>query len=121
MERAEAVGLELRGVGLEAAHGLLGEQKDLKTFLNSLPLMRLYWSDLDRGFSEFLNGLEPGNETEAFTLWKERLKRAARRAWNETRKSVGLEARHLKALEKAEARMSRVMKVAEEGKRVVRK
>lgn len=98
LELAEKMGSALENVAQQVAQGVLGKQvpKDCRQrFVNSLPLLRLYWGGLDLRFPWFLQALTgPG----ALDIWRRDLKEAACRAWEETRRFVGTEARHLRAL-----------------------
>lgn len=98
---AEEVAKGLRQVAWRVAQGVLGNRdaSELQNFANSLPLLSLYWAQLDLDFPDFLGRL---SEQGALDLWRERIQKAARGAWEETRRFVGTEARHLKALAEAE-------------------
>lgn len=104
LELAEEVGRALSEVARRVAQGVLGDKdpKGLCRFQDSLPLLRLYWAELDGRFPRFLEKLaEPG----AMGFWREEVRRAALRAWEETRAFLGTEGRHLKALAEGERAM----------------
>ncbi|WP_105317431.1 type I-E CRISPR-associated protein Cse1/CasA [Thermus tenuipuniceus] len=108
LELAEEVGKELSGVARRVAQGLLGDKdpEELRRFQDSLPLLRLYWAELDGRFPQFLEKLAgPG----AMDFWREEVRRAALRAWEETRAFLGTEGRHLKALAEGERAMGSVL------------
>ncbi|WP_199489951.1 type I-E CRISPR-associated protein Cse1/CasA [Meiothermus sp. QL-1] len=101
LELAEELGQRLQTAAWRLAQEVLGtdDRRQLQAFRNSLPLLRLYWAELDGSFPRFLEAL---NHPGAMDLWREELKKAARRAWEETRRSLGTQARHLKALVRGE-------------------
>lgn len=113
LERAEEVGQVLVQMGRCLAHNLLGagDARTLNEFQESLPLMRLYWNELDRAFLAFLERLVQDNGNAAFTWWKGEVEGAARRAWKVTRESIGTGVRQLKAVQRAEAKFGQVVKV----------
>jgi len=113
LERAEKAGRALGQMARCLTQNLLGagEAKTLNKFRESLPLMRLYWNELDRAFLVFLERLVQDDGNSAFTWWKGEVERAARLAWMITRKNVGTSGRHLKAIQLAEARFGQVIKV----------
>ncbi|TFU26514.1 type I-E CRISPR-associated protein Cse1/CasA [Thermus tengchongensis] len=104
LELAERVGNALYGVAREVAMGVLGDkdQEELRRFQDSLPLLRLYWAALDGRFPRFLEGLA---QPDAMDRWREEVRQAALRAWEETRAFVGTEGRHLKGLAVGERAM----------------
>lgn len=101
LEDAEAMGNALSEVGRAVARAVLRDKdpQELGRFQKSLPLLRVYWAALDLAFLEFLEFLD---EKGALDRWKERVRGAARRAWEETRRFVGTAGRHLKALAEGE-------------------
>lgn len=101
LKLAEDAARDLRGVAWRVAQGVLGSRdaSELQSFANSLPLLSLYWAQLDLDFPDFLS--RPSEES-ALDFWGNRVLKAAQRAWEETRRFVGTEARHLKALAEAE-------------------
>lgn len=101
LELAEGLGRGLGKAAWQVARGTLGDRdlNELQAFAKSLPLLRLYWAELDAKFPGFLNSLEG---PEVLGGWSEALRRAAWTAWDETRKFVGTESRHLKALVEGE-------------------
>jgi CRISPR system Cascade subunit CasA len=101
LELAEELGQRLQTAAWRLAQEVLGtgDQPQLQAFRDSLPLLRLYWAELDGSFPRFLEAL---NNPGAMEVWREELKKAARFAWEETRRSLGTQARHLKALVRGE-------------------
>ncbi|MCX7868301.1 MAG: type I-E CRISPR-associated protein Cse1/CasA, partial [Limisphaera sp.] len=101
LELAEGLGEKLQGVTRRLAQALLGgrDPAELQAFQRSLPLLRLYWAELDGAFPRFLEGLEGLGSLDG---WRDELRRAAQGAWGETRRFLGTEGRHLKALAEGE-------------------
>ncbi|GAA6756658.1 type I-E CRISPR-associated protein Cse1/CasA [Thermus thalpophilus] len=111
--KSERVGEALRSVAWKVARGVLGgkDTKELEAFVCSLPLLRSYWASLDLAFPEFLEALDqPG----ALDAWRQRLRQAAWRAWEETRLFVGTEGRHLAALAEGERALTLALRELEE-------
>lgn len=111
LKLAEEVATGLEKVAWRLTQEMVGhrDKKFTDNFTKSLPLLRLYWYQLDLDFPNFLERLvafplrrEPADGGTAMDFWRERLRDAAIRAWKETRRFVGTEARHLKALAEAE-------------------
>ncbi|WP_114312727.1 type I-E CRISPR-associated protein Cse1/CasA [Thermus caldifontis] len=101
LQLAEDAAKGLRGVAWRVAQGVLGSRdaSELQNFANSLPLLSLYWAQLDLDFTDFLSRL---HQEGILDLWRNRILKAAQRAWEETRRFVGTEARHLRALAESE-------------------
>lgn len=100
LELAEKTATGLGKVAWWLAREVLGDRDatELQNFSSSLPLMRLYWHQLDLDFPRFLDHL---GRADALAFWRQCLRDAAMRAWGETQRFVGTEARHLKALAEA--------------------
>ena len=101
LEEAEALEKALSRAADTLARAILRDKnpQELQSFQKSLPLLRIYWSTLDLAFPEFLAGLEAEG---ALARWRARLERVARAAWVETRRVVGTQGRHLRALAEGE-------------------
>lgn len=110
LTKAEEVGQGLEKAGCRLARDVLGETdpekkmdpkhlKKLRAFVNSLPLLRLFWADLDAAFPHFLERL---GQPEALVNWRLALRRAAWQAWGTTRDSLGHAGRHLKGIARGE-------------------
>ncbi|MFN4233049.1 type I-E CRISPR-associated protein Cse1/CasA [Thermus sp.] len=108
LKLAEDTAKGLERVAWALARGVLGDRdaKERENFVNSLPLMRLYWHQLDLDFPKFLDRL---GKPDSLDFWRERLGDAASRAWGETRRFVGTEGRHLKALAGADMSFAEVL------------
>lgn len=117
LEEAEVLGRHLGAVATALAQGMLGDtdRNQLENFAKGLPLLRLYWAELDGAFPRFLGAL-PGPE--ALDGWRKDVKGAALRAWDETRRFVGTQGRHLRALAAGERAFGRAL--GAHGKEVVR-
>ncbi|BCW93363.1 MAG: CRISPR-associated protein CasA/Cse1 [Thermoanaerobaculum sp.] len=113
LELAENLGKRLGTVSWHVAQAVLGskEKDQLQNFAASLPLRRLYWSELDLEFPSFLLRLRQGG---ALGFWREQLRTAAVRAWEETRRFLGTEGRHLKALGAGERAFAGALAVLKE-------
>lgn len=108
LELAEKAATGLKEAAWRIAQGALGNRdtSELRNFTNSLPLLSLYWSRLDLDFPDFMGHL---GQSGALDLWRQRIRRAALRAWEETRRFIGTEARYLKALAEGERAFARVL------------
>lgn len=113
---AEEVANGLTKVAWRSAREILGERdrSELSNFTQSLPLLRLYWHQLDLDFPGFLSRLAG---EDALEFWRQRLRGAALRAWRETQRFVGTEARHLKALVEAEGSFAGVLAIIDQSQK----
>ncbi len=105
LDAAEKLARSLRGMAERLGEEVTGatERQAVQAFVDSLPLLRLYWSGLDHSFPSFAVHL---GEHGAVRHWYETLGRTARQAWGATRHFVGTKGRHLKALAKADNALS---------------
>jgi len=104
---ADETGQRLNGAARALAKKLLSQGKrdphkdDISKLVGSLPHGAAYWSALERDFAEWLAGLGPDDLLHMNTTkrqWLERVDRRARQAWALTARSVGADARALRAL-----------------------
>ncbi|MCL6649911.1 MAG: type I-E CRISPR-associated protein Cse1/CasA, partial [Chloroflexi bacterium] len=108
LERARSVGDMLDRAARELAGNLLfpanarPPAKDIRRFVDSLPLHRVYWSVLERAFPEFLERLTLRDPEAAMEIWMAATERAAYDAWKKAADSVGTTARHLRAIAEGE-------------------
>ncbi|MDR7587726.1 MAG: type I-E CRISPR-associated protein Cse1/CasA [Armatimonadota bacterium] len=109
LELGEEVGRRLEKVAWGVAQGVLGDKNpdELRFFGKSLPLLRLYWEQLDHAFLRFLEALGGGGALEE---WREEVRKAASRSWRETIHFVGVRGRHLKALAVGERALAEVLR-----------
>ncbi len=108
--RAEDVGQKLMETGRTMAREFFGtnESSALSKFVESLPLMRHYWSRLDVAFPTFLENFA-SNGAAALDDWKREVEYIAREAWDLSKQAVGLLGRHLRAIQQAEIRFGAVI------------
>lgn len=101
IRQAEELGQQLHQAAQKIAQALLGsgDFREREAFVRSIPLLRRYWAELDRAFLELVGVL--GKE-EALAFWQRCLRGAALAAWQETRRCLGTQARHLRSLVEGE-------------------
>jgi CRISPR system Cascade subunit CasA len=109
LEFCDQVDRALRSAAWSLATGLLtvGERKpdrkDVDNLVATLPLSPDYWSKLAQSFPELLSrlGSEPAlGETRIW--WRDRALSLAQEVWDRSKQSVGLSARALRAIERAD-------------------
>jgi CRISPR system Cascade subunit CasA len=108
LQLADTLGSALQKVARHLARSLLGDRdpKELRNFSESLPLMRLYWTELDSAFPRFLDALA---SDDALEHWRDALRRAAQISWSATTDFVGVQPRHLAALARGEHAFARAL------------
>jgi CRISPR system Cascade subunit CasA len=75
--------------------------EDVNALISTLPLTQVYWPKLERSFHELLECASRGDdEEELLQFWVKALESAAKQAWNTTVRSVGTQARALRAVSK---------------------
>jgi len=96
----------LRKGGWQLARLLLSlsrdpDKQEVRALLDSFPLLPYYWNRLGNAFSAFLEKL--GDDPDgAWTIWETGVRDVSNAAWAVTTKTVGTEARQLKAVQEAE-------------------
>ena len=103
---ADARAACLRKGGWQLARLLLSlsrdpDKQDVRALLESFPLLPYYWNRLGNAFGAFLEKLDESPD-EAWDVWEARVREASEAAWAVTTKTVGTEARQLKAVQEAE-------------------
>jgi CRISPR system Cascade subunit CasA len=115
LERARSVGDMLDRAAKELAGNLLfpanarRPAKDIRRFVDSLPLHPVYWSALERAFPEFLEHLTLRGPEAAMEIWNAATGRAAHDAWKKAAGAVGTTARHLRAIAGGERTLRRAL------------
>jgi len=104
---ADETGQRLNGAARALAKKLFSQGKrdphkdDISRLVGSFPHGAAYWSGLERDFAEWLAGLGPADLQQMNTTkrrWLEKVERRAKDAWALTARSVGDDARALRAI-----------------------